>query len=360
MPEIPGGATSDILAANPLVGTDETTAGVTGQSNVGPGVLGQSLGIAGGIGTDGTVSISLPPKDGVLGQGTNGVRGVSSADYGPGPAPTGAGVWGTNNAKGPGVYGTSASGDGVLGNAYHGVHGQSSATGGAGVWGESTGSGAGVSGTSTSGAAIVGTSAGKYGVQGITTTGIAVYGKSNGSGSAGQFDGNVTITGDITSVNNITIKGDITSVNNITVQKDMVLSGADCAEDFDLLHAGEIEPGSVVVFNEGGTLSESDQPYNKKVAGVVSGAGTYRPGLILDRHASDHSRVPLALVGKVYCKVDATYGSIEVGDLLTTSATAGCAMKATNSMQAFGAVIGKALASHSEGPGLIPILVALQ
>jgi hypothetical protein len=70
--------------------------------------------------------------------------------------------------------------------------------------------------------------------------------------------------------------------------------------------------------------------------------------------------VKLALVGKVYCKADAQYSPIEVGDLLTTSSTSGHAMKAQDPMRAFGCVIGKALETLKEGQGLIPILIALQ
>ena len=65
-------------------------------------------------------------------------------------------------------------------------------------------------------------------------------------------------------------------------------------------------------------------------------------------------------MGKVYCKVDADYASIEVGDLLTTSSTPGHAMKADDPFKTFGAVIGKALRPLKAGRGLIPILVALQ
>jgi hypothetical protein len=66
------------------------------------------------------------------------------------------------------------------------------------------------------------------------------------------------------------------------------------------------------------------------------------------------------LLGKVYCKVDSQYSSIEVGDLLTTSPTPGFAMKASEPGKAFGAVIGKALRPMNMGQGLIPILIALQ
>jgi hypothetical protein len=82
--------------------------------------------------------------------------------------------------------------------------------------------------------------------------------------------------------------------------------------------------------------------------------------MILDRQGSSENRMPIALMGKVYCKVDAQYGPIEVGDLLTTSCTAGHAMRATDPMKSFGAVIGKALRPLRAGQGLVPVLVALQ
>jgi hypothetical protein len=70
--------------------------------------------------------------------------------------------------------------------------------------------------------------------------------------------------------------------------------------------------------------------------------------------------MPVALVGKVFCKVDAQFGAIEVGDLLTTSSTLGHAQKASENAKSIGSLLGKALASHSKGTGLIPILIALQ
>ena len=65
-------------------------------------------------------------------------------------------------------------------------------------------------------------------------------------------------------------------------------------------------------------------------------------------------------MGKVYCKVDAQYAPIEVGDLLTTSPTPGHAMKAADPLKGFGSVIGKALRPLNGGQGMIPILIALQ
>jgi hypothetical protein len=144
------------------------------------------------------------------------------------------------------------------------------------------------------------------------------------------------------------------------VNGDIQLKMADCAEDFAIAEAETIEPGTVMVIDQAGRLRQSENAYDKRVAGVISGAGDYQPGIILDRQVSQDNRAPIALVGKVYCKVDAQYASIEVGDLLTTSPTRGHAMKANDPLKAFGSVIGKALRSLEAGQGLIPILIALQ
>jgi hypothetical protein len=78
-------------------------------------------------------------------------------------------------------------------------------------------------------------------------------------------------------------------------------------------------------------------------------------------HTSDATqRSPIALAGCVECLVDARDEPIEVGDLLTTAAEPGHAMRATDPARAFGAVIGKALAPLRDSTRLIPILVALQ
>jgi hypothetical protein len=141
---------------------------------------------------------------------------------------------------------------------------------------------------------------------------------------------------------------------------DIFLKNADCAEEFNIEESREPEPGTVMIIDSEDKLRISSKPYDKRVAGVISGAGDYKPGMILDKRYSQKNRKPLALVGKVYCKADACFSPIEVGDLLTTSSTEGHAMKAVDPLMAFGAIIGKALRSLTGGKGLIPILVALQ
>ncbi len=135
---------------------------------------------------------------------------------------------------------------------------------------------------------------------------------------------------------------------------------ADCAEDFPLAEGVALAAGDVVVFDESSALRRSSEPYDKRVAGVISGAGDTRPGIVLGRRQHQSPRLPVALVGKVNCRVDASFGTIAVGDLLTTSPRPGHAMKAEDPARAFGAVLGKALRPLTAGEGMIPVLVALR
>jgi hypothetical protein len=360
---MPGTGEGNALPNNPLNGTSVGSPGVSGQSNSGPGVSGQSIGL---IPRSGIAGETQPPSDGVLGQGLNGVHGISVSKT---TSTSGAGVWGENSA-----------GDGVVGVGYHGVHGISSGVGGAGVWGENSATGnggAGVSGSSTNSDGVHGesTSSAHAGVSGVNNSGG--YGVWASAKTAGYFQGDVevtgaftaqaaaTVTGALTAKGDVTVAGTLKAQGNVavtgtlTAQVDVVL-GSDCAEDFDIAPWANTEPGTVMVLTENGALEPSQNAYDKKVAGVISGAGDYKPGLILGRCNLSQERMPLALVGKVYCKVDADPAPIAIGDLLTTSARTGYGMKAANPALAFGAVIGKALRPLPSGQGMIPILVALQ
>jgi hypothetical protein len=181
---------------------------------------------------------------------------------------------------------------------------------------------AGVLGLAPSGNAVVG----------ISDNGTGVFGK--GTKFAGAFEGNVTVTGDIQLVN------------------------GDLAEDFTI--AAAVDPGTVMVLDDHGRLKACNGAYDKRVVGVISGAGNYRPAIVLDRQECSSDRAAIALVGKAFCKVDATFGAIGIGDLLTTSPTPGHAMRAIDPVSAFGTVIGKALRSLESGRDLVPILIALQ
>lgn len=269
-----------------------------------------------------------------------GVMGLSTSDSG-----TGVFGGGTSNAiHGIGVRGETLNGVGVLGRGFGtgtgvlgqslktGVAGQTSSDVDAGVNGRNDGKGFGVFGGSLDGS----------GVEGHSTNGTGVAGFSE-HGLAGRFQGDVEVTGNL---------------NMSSPTSDIVLG--DVAEGFSTQDGEIIEPGTVVVLNQHGHVRPGDEAYDKKVAGVVSGAGDYRPAIILDKQRSRASQLPVALMGKVCCKVDAQYSPIEVGDMLTTSPTPGHAMKAADPLKAFGSVIGKALRPLNDGQGMIPILIALQ
>jgi hypothetical protein len=194
--------------------------------------------------------------------------------------------------------------------------------------------------------------AGCIGVRGETFSGVGVQGQSFGTGQAGKFIGDVQVTGNLTAQD--------CQFRNINASVDITLSGADCAEDFEVASGEHIAPGSVMVIDEDGALRQCSQAYDKRVAGVISGAGDLKPGIILGKDRSPGERMPVALIGTVYCKVDAQYSPVDVGDLLTSSPTLGHAMKAHDPLKAFGSVIGKALRPFKQGQGLIPILIALQ
>jgi hypothetical protein len=148
---------------------------------------------------------------------------------------------------------------------------------------------------------------------------------------------------------------------SVRVTDDIILDGADCAEEFDIDPASSLEPGTVMVIGPEQRLRHCNQPYDRRVAGIVSGAGDRRPGVVLGRRdaATGSARVPLALTGTVHCTVDATASPIEVGDLLTTSSTPGHAMRAVDPARSFGAIVGKALDGLRSGIGMIPVLVTL-
>jgi hypothetical protein len=261
--------------------------------------------------------------------GVVGSSGSDSGVYGNSKTATGVYGWGT-----PGLKGESSMGDGVSGHAGNGSGVSGLAGSGTGVFGKSA-TGRGVWGISDGFIATVGDSTSGTGIWGHSVSGTGVYGWSE-TGVAGHFEGDVEVTGDIR------------------------LQNGDCAEEFDIADAAILDPGTVVVIDQSGTVVESQHPYDKKVAGVISGSGDLKPGIILGRKESKNRRIPIALLGKVNCKVDAQYGVIEVGDLLTTSSTPGHAMKVNDPLQAFGTVIGKALRTLKSGTGSIPILIALQ
>ncbi len=145
-----------------------------------------------------------------------------------------------------------------------------------------------------------------------------------------------------------------------------IVGGADIAEAFDIAPFADVVPsgGMVVVIDETkvGGLRLTTTPYDRRVAGVISGANGVLPGIVLGQKGSvADGAQPVASVGRVYVWCDAgSGGPIRAGDLLTTSSTPGHAMKVSDHSRANGAVLGKAMSSLESGRGTVLVLVSLQ
>ncbi len=106
--------------------------------------------------------------------------------------------------------------------------------------------------------------------------------------------------------------------------------------------------------NDSGGLRLARFESDPAVVGIVSG----EPGVLLGGGSpavAGREWVPVAFSGVVICKVDAGYGSIRVGDLLTTSPTLGHAMRADDPR--LGTIVAKALEPLEYGMGRIKVLV---
>ncbi len=145
-----------------------------------------------------------------------------------------------------------------------------------------------------------------------------------------------------------------------------ITGGSDIAEPYDVSACEDAHPipGMVVVIDSSlvGRLRVSAKAYDHAVAGIISGANGINPGLTLTQDGSVASgQFPIANVGRVWCYADAdANGPIIAGDLLTTSATPGHAMTATDTLNRGGAVLGKAMSGLDKGKGMVLVLVGLQ
>jgi hypothetical protein len=232
--------------------------------------------------------------------------------------------------------------------------GNTGATSAMGVYATSTDERA-VAGFSTNHWGVSGdcTSAGTYGILGTPTEGV--YGLSpTSSKPAGRFVN--TASGGLAL--------DVVGKAKVEV---LEITGGDLAEPFDVaphLENAPIEPGMVVSIDASrpGKLRVCDRAFDLQVAGVISGANGLAAGVILQAEGIEHGRdeFPIAMSGRVWCWTDASYGAIQPGDRLTSSATPGHAMKVRHDQDAPGAVIGKAMSNLDSGTGLVLVLVNLQ
>ena len=122
---------------------------------------------------------------------------------------------------------------------------------------------------------------------------------------------------------------------------------ADLAENY--LGDAAYEPGTVLIFGGGQEVTVTDKKGDHRVAGVVS----TEPATLMNSQLEGEYVIPLALQGRVPCKV---IGKIQKGDLLVTSPTPGYACVDNNALP--GRIIGKALEEKNDTErGIIEIVV---
>jgi DNA-binding beta-propeller fold protein YncE len=160
------------------------------------------------------------------------------------------------------------------------------------------------------------------------------------------------------------------SISSTVVNADTIYAGKIYAEAVDPLvmesfpvsPLEDYEPGDVLVIDPkgSGSVRLCDEANDTGVVGIVG------PGAVVDRHGEILAVMlgahgPLREDGtrlEAYVKVDASYGAIQAGDLLTTSPTLGYAMKADDPR--LGSILGKAMEPLAEGQGLVKVYVTLQ
>lgn len=179
-----------------------------------------------------------------------------------------------------------------------------------------------------------------------------LYIRSQNSRLLFSVDGGVSQAITVTSTG-VNLKGTVTADNIVAMYQD-VAEWVPVDEHMDA--------GTVVVVDKSKSnhVTKSVKPYDTGVAGVVS----ERPGVILGQPGP--SKAMIATTGRVRVKVDATAGSIGVGDLLVSSPVAGYAMASQavkiNDAEFHrpGTIIGKALEPLPSGQGEILVLLSLQ
>jgi len=173
------------------------------------------------------------------------------------------------------------------------------------------------------------------------------------------YGGNVGI-GTLAPSTKFHVVGDGTITGNLTVSGTINAKYQDVAEWVQ--SSQELAAGTVVVLDQtkSNQVIASTQAYDTRVAGVISS----QPGITLGEKGE--SKVLVATTGRVRIKVDASRGSIQVGDLLVTSYLVGVAMKSQPidlggvQIHRPGTLIGKALEPLARGEGEILVLLSLQ
>lgn len=123
----------------------------------------------------------------------------------------------------------------------------------------------------------------------------------------------------------------------------------DIAEVTPVKEKDALEPGDVVCVDDDANvrLKRCQSAYNRMVAGIVSDHNT--ASMVIGGETPPQSigsvkdKKPIALAGRVLCKVTDENGPVGIGDLLVTSNTPGYAMRGDAKNIEPGMVLGKAM-----------------
>jgi hypothetical protein len=283
---------------------------------------------------------------GVVGTANASANELNYGGYFSAAGQKGVGVYGeVSGSAGYGVYGWAKNTGNVIN---YGGYFRADGTAGRGVyahaqfWGVA-GEVAGINGRAVYGEATHEGDTANYGGYFVARGkhGRGIYARGGPEGYAAEFKGTTT-----------------TQVLEIT-------GGSDLSEGFQLGTHPDAPPtpGMVVVIDREhpGHLAVSTEAYDRRVAGIISGAGSLASGVLMGQSGSAaDGHYPVALIGRVYCLADASNGAIRPGDLLTTSHVPGHAMRVSDYVGAQGAILGKAMTALESGRGLVLVLVALQ
>jgi hypothetical protein len=182
------------------------------------------------------------------------------------------------------------------------------------------------------------------------------------------------------------VEARLTQSGNLQLDGSVSSPAADLAEFYPVL--GIVEPGDVVAFSgQGLALERARAGAAGRLAGVISSRPAFAMGLsytvedelgvepdsvllgepfpasapelradpAVVHEIEVNRRAPLALSGRVPCKVSSENGPILAGDFLTLASLPGHAMKATGS----GPIVGTALEPWSAGTGKILVFANL-
>jgi hypothetical protein len=187
-----------------------------------------------------------------------------------------------------------------------------------------------------------------FGSNTITTTGNISGGNLATAGSVnavtisatGNVSGGNLITAGLASVSSITKTGSngVGNIGSASSTFNVVFARATSALYADLaeMYASDFDytPGTVVIFGGAAEITQSTESHDTRVAGVVS----TNPAFLMNSTISNQLELPVALTGRVPCRVQ---GPVRKGDLVVSGTEPGTAQRLVSWQP--GCVIGKCL-----------------